>query len=57
MKTGPYLISVAASALFLAVWIWYFLPDISVPQGLVGVALALVLRHILYRGLGGRRGE
>lgn len=57
MKTGPYLISVTASALFLGVWLWYFLPDISIAQGLVGVVLALVLRHILYRGLGGRRGD
>lgn len=54
---GPYLISVTASALFLGVWLWYFLPDISIAQGLVGVVLALVLRHILYRGLGGRRGD
>jgi hypothetical protein len=56
VKTGPYLISIIASALFLGVWLWYFLPDISIPQGLVGVGLALVLRHILFRGLGGRRG-
>jgi hypothetical protein len=57
VKTGPYLISIVASGLFLGVWLWYFLPDISIPEGLVGVVLALVLRHILYRGLGGRRGD
>jgi hypothetical protein len=32
-------------------WLWFFLPDITIPQGLVGIVLALVLRRILYTGL------
>lgn len=57
MKTGPYLASIALSGGFLAAWIWWFLPDISLPEGLVGIGLALVLRHIVYRGLARGRGE
>ncbi|MGA7982804.1 MAG: hypothetical protein WCA32_21605 [Chromatiaceae bacterium] len=51
MKTVPYFVSVAASTAFLVGWLWFFLPDISIPQGLVGIVLALVLRRILYSGL------
>lgn len=54
MKTGPYLASIAAGAAFLAAWIWWFMPDIDTTEGLVGIALALALRHIVYRGLAGR---
>jgi hypothetical protein len=57
MKTGPYLASIALSGGFLAAWIWWFLPDISLPEGLIGIGLALVLRHIVYRGLARGRGE
>jgi hypothetical protein len=51
MKPLPYFISVGASAAFLVAWLWYFLPQISIPQGLVGIVLALALRRILYGGL------
>jgi hypothetical protein len=51
MKTVPYFVSVAASTAFLVGWLWFFLPDITIPQGLVGIVLALVLRRILYGGL------
>jgi hypothetical protein len=51
VKTFPYFFSVAASAAFLLGWLWFFLPDITIPQGLVGVVLALALRRILYAGL------
>ena len=51
MHSAPYVISVAASAVFLLIWVWFFLPHITLAEGLAGVALALVLRHILYKGL------
>ena len=51
VKTFPYFFSVAASTAFLVGWLWFFLPDITSPQGLVGIVLALVLRRILYTGL------
>ena len=57
MKTGPYLTSIAASGAFLAAWIWWFLPDVTLAEGLIGVGLALILRRILYRGLAGRLKE
>ena len=51
MRSVPYVISVAASAVFLLIWVWFLLPDISLAAGLAGVALALALRQILYKGL------
>jgi hypothetical protein len=51
VKTFPYFFSVVASTVFILGWLWFFLPDITIPQGLVGVVLALALRHILYAGL------
>jgi uncharacterized BrkB/YihY/UPF0761 family membrane protein len=64
MKTVPYFVSVAVSTVFLVCWLWYFLPDVTIPQGLIGIVLALVLRRILYSGLmkyvegrGSRRGQ
>ncbi len=54
MQTKAYLLSVGAAAIFLIAWVWFFKPEITLPQGLVGVALALVLRHILYKAIAGR---
>jgi hypothetical protein len=51
VKTFPYFFSVAGSTAFLVGWLWFFLPDITIPEGLVGVVLALALRRILYAGL------
>jgi hypothetical protein len=51
VKTFPYLFSVVASTVFLLGWLWLFLPDITIPQGLLGIVLALALRRILYAGL------
>jgi len=42
---------VVASTVFLLGWLWLFLPDITIPQGLLGIVLALALRRILYAGL------
>jgi hypothetical protein len=51
MQAAPYFISVGASTIFLVGWLWFFLPDVSIPQGLVGIVLALALRRILYGGM------
>jgi NADH:ubiquinone oxidoreductase subunit H len=51
VKTFPYFFSVVASTVFLLGWLWPFLPDITIPQGLLGIVLALALRRILYAGL------
>jgi hypothetical protein len=51
VKTFPYFFSVVASTVFLLGWLWLFLPDITIPQGLLGIVLALALRRILYAGL------
>jgi hypothetical protein len=49
MHSIPYVLSVAASAVFLLIRAPFFPPDVSLAEGLSGVALAL--RHILYEGL------
>lgn len=55
MQTKAYLISVGVAAIFLVAWIWFFKPGITLPEGLVGVALAVALRHILYKAIANRR--
>ena len=51
MQPAFYFISVVAAGVFLVGWIWYFQPGITLLEGFAGVALALVLRRILYQGL------